>query len=245
MVEGDRAIVVLVHGAGGGPWMWEAVGEELDAMGVEHLEADLPTMDENGDGAADFHTDAAHVRALLDGIEGPLVLCGGSYGGIVITEASAGHPRVQRLVYLAAAMPDVEEDVMTELASACTPEFTAGVAFGPDGRGGIDPAVARKVVFQQASPEVADRAIARFRSMAMGAGGSPTLEGAGWHDIPSTYVVCSEDRSIRPEVQRRWARSRASETIEVPFDHCSPMSHPKEVAEILARSAEPDLSSVS
>jgi pimeloyl-ACP methyl ester carboxylesterase len=120
MVEGETATVVLVHGAGGGPWIWEPVGKELDALGVEHLEVDLPTMDENCDPAANFHTDAAHLRAVIDGIEGPVVLCGNSYGGVVITEASAGHPRVQRLVYLAAAMPDAGVVLHTRVHSgAC------------------------------------------------------------------------------------------------------------------------------
>jgi pimeloyl-ACP methyl ester carboxylesterase len=238
MGEGEKVTVVLVHGAGGGPWMWESVGKELDALGVQHVEVDLPTMEVDGDSAADFHTDAAHVRAVLDGIEGPMVLCGNSYGGVVITEASASHPGVQHLVYLAAAMPDAGEEVMSDLVSSCTPEFMAGVAFSPDGRGGMDPDTLKKVAFQQASPEVADWAAGQLRPMSMGTGGSPTLEGVGWHNIPSTYVVSSEDRSIQPEAQRRWARARATETIEVPFDHCPPISHPKEVADLLTRLAQ-------
>jgi pimeloyl-ACP methyl ester carboxylesterase len=246
MTEGEKSTVVLVHGAGGGPWVWESLGKELDTRGIEHVEVDLPTMDENGDGAADFHTDAAHVRAVLDGIKGPIVLCGNSYGGVVITEASAGHPRVKRLVYLAAGMPDAGEEVMTDLVSAGTPEVLAGVSFDPEGGAMVlDPEVAKKLAFQQASPAVADWAAAQLRPMSMGAGGSPTLEGVGWHSIPSTYVVSSEDRTIRPEVQRRWARTRASDSIEVPFDHCPPISHPREVADILARLAEVVPSSVS
>jgi pimeloyl-ACP methyl ester carboxylesterase len=245
MTDGEKPTVVLVHGAGGGPWVWESLGKEFDARGIEHVEVDLATMDENGDRAADFHTDAAHVRAVVDGIKGPIVLCGNSYGGVVITEASAGHPRVQRLVYLAAGMPDAGEEVMTDLVSAGTPELLAGVSFGPYGGAMVDPEVVKKLAFQQASPEVANWAAAQLRPMSMGAGGSPTLEGVGWHSIPSTYVVSSEDRMLRPEVQRRWARARASETIEVPFDHCPQMSHPREVADILARSAEAVPSAVS
>jgi pimeloyl-ACP methyl ester carboxylesterase len=214
------------------------VAKELDALGVDHVEVDLPSMDQSGAPTADFHTDAAHVRAVVDGIDGPVALCGNSYGGVVITEASAGHPRVRRLVYLAAAMPDADEEVLSALISSCTPEFMAGVAFGPDGRGGFDPDTAKKVCFQQASPDVADWAASQLRPMAMGAEGSPVLDGVGWHSIPSIYVVSSEDRSIRPEEQRRWAGARATETIEVPFDHCPQISHPREVAEILRRSAE-------
>jgi pimeloyl-ACP methyl ester carboxylesterase len=225
---------MLVHGAGGGAWCWEPLLEELDARSVAHVEVDLPTMDEGGEPTADFHTDAAHVRAVLDGIEGPVVLCGNSYGGVVITEASAGNPRVARLVYLAAFMPDADEEVLATLMTNATPEFIAGMTLTADGRGGMDPEVAKKVVFQQASPESADWAVSRMRTMSMGAGGSPVLHGVGWRDIPSTYIVCSEDRSIEPAAQRRWATERATEAVEVPFDHCPQVSHPAQVADILA-----------
>jgi pimeloyl-ACP methyl ester carboxylesterase len=205
MAEGDTPTVVLVHGAGGGPWVWEPLAKELDTRGIEHVEVDLPTMDQNGDGTADFHTDAAHVRAVLDAIDGPIVLCGNSYGGVVITEASAGHPRVRRLVYLAAAMPDAGEEVMTDSMSACTPELLAGLSLGPEGGAReMDPAVAKKLMFQQASPEVADWAVAQLRPMSpqWGADGSPTLKGVGWRSIPSTYVVSSEDWSWRALTDR-------------------------------------------
>ena len=79
------ATVVLVHGAGAGGWTWERVAEELDALGVAHLEPDLPTVGEDVDPALAVHDDAAHVRSVLDGLNGPSVVCGNSYGGVVIT----------------------------------------------------------------------------------------------------------------------------------------------------------------
>ena len=235
MPEARNATLVLVHGAGGGAWSWERLGKELDARGVDHVEIDLPTMDENGDPMADFHTDAACVRSVVDRVDGPVVLCGNSYGGIVITEASVGHPHIKRLVYLAAFMPDADEEVVSVLMTNCTPEFVAGLTLSPDGRGGMDPEAAKNVSFDQASPEVADWATSQIRTMAMGSGGSPTVTGVGWREIPSTYVVSTEDRSLQVDTQRRWARERASECVEVPFDHCPQISHPAEVAEILAQ----------
>jgi pimeloyl-ACP methyl ester carboxylesterase len=233
---------VLVHGAGAGAWCWERLGKELDQRGIEHIEVDLPTGADDGDPTLGFHDDAAHVRAALDRLETPVVLCGNSYGGVVITEASAGHPRVARLVYLAAFMPDGDEEVFSFLTGNCTPEFIAGIRFGEDGRGGMDPEVVKKVAFQQAPAEVADWAASRLRPMAMGGGGSPTVGGVGWRGIPSTYVVCSEDGSIRPEAQRRWATERATDIVEVPFDHCPQLSHPAEVADLLAKVATTSVS---
>jgi pimeloyl-ACP methyl ester carboxylesterase len=237
VVESQRATVVLVHGAGGGAWCWEPLGKILDERGVAHVEVDLPTMAIDGNPTLGFHDDAAHVRAALERLDGPVVVCGNSYGGVVITEASAGHARVTRLVYLAAFMPDGEDEVVSFLMGNCTPEFMAAVMFGDDGRGRIDSEMAKKVAFQQAPAEVADWAASQLRPMSMGGGGSPTVDGVAWRSIPSTYVVCSEDRTIQPEAQRRWATERASESVEVPFDHCPQLSHPAEVADLLAKLA--------
>jgi len=104
-----------------------------------------------------------------------------------------------------------------------------------DGRGTLDPDVAKKIAFQQAQPDDAEWAVSNMRPMAMGRGGcSPTLTGVGWHDTPSTYVVCSEDWCIGPDVQRQWATQRATDSVELPFDHSPQISHPVEVADLLA-----------
>jgi pimeloyl-ACP methyl ester carboxylesterase len=73
--------------------------------------------------------------------------------------------------------------------------------------------------------------------MAMGGGATTTVSAVGWRSIPSTYVVCSEDRSLQPDAQRRWAAERATEWIELPCDHCPQVSHPAETGDRLAKLA--------
>ena len=233
----DDVTVVLVHGASVGAWVWETVGKELDALGIAHIEMDLPSVGPDVDTSVDVHTDAQHVRDVLDNCEGPVVLCGNSYGGVVITEASAGHPLVRRLVYLAAFMPDTDDELTTWMFSHLYPEFLPSVVQGDGGLIQVEPDAIRRRVFQQSAPEVADWAVSQLRPMALGVGSSPTVTGVGWREIASTYIVCSEDLLIRPESQRRWASERATESVEVPFDHAPSLSHPAEVAEILARIA--------
>jgi pimeloyl-ACP methyl ester carboxylesterase len=234
MDNSESATVVLVPGAGSGAWAWEPMLKELDARGIKHLEVDLLPSDQSCEPTLNFHDDADHVRSVLDQIDGPIVLVGNSYGGVVITEASADHPNVVRLVYLAAFMPDADEEVMNWLIANCTPEFLAGMTIAPDGRGGLDSKTAAQIGFQQATPELAEWAVSKIQPMAMGQGGSPTLAGVGWRKIPATYVVCGEDRCIKPEAQRQWAAERATDHIEVPFDHCAQVSHPAEIADLLA-----------
>ncbi len=233
-MAGSRVTVVLVHGASAGAWVWEPLTKELDARGIKHVEVDLPTMELNGDPGLSFHDDADHVRAVLDDINGPVVLVGNSYGGVVITEASAGHHDVVRLVYLAAFMPDADEEFMSLVAASCTPETMSGASATADGRADVDGEVLKKIALQQSPREVAEWAVSNKRPMSMGQAGSPSVAGVGWRSIPSTYIVCSEDRCIRPVAQRQWATERATNHIEVPFDHSPQLSHPAEVADILA-----------
>jgi pimeloyl-ACP methyl ester carboxylesterase len=230
--------MVLVHGACCGAWGWEPLGKELDARGIRHVAVDLPSVGVGVDPNTSFHADAKHLRAVLDGVHGPVVLCGNSYGGIVITEASAGAANVVRLVYVAAFMPDAEDDPATWMFAHCTPEVMSAGILREDGLIEPDLDLVRPLSFQQATPEVADWALGQMGPMAMGAGSPPSVTGVGWRDIPSTYIVCSEDGTIKPESQRQWARERATDSIEVPFDHVAPLSHPAEIADILAKIVE-------
>jgi pimeloyl-ACP methyl ester carboxylesterase len=235
-MSGEQGVprVVLVHGAFGGAWCWDDTSEALSALGVESVSIDLPTIGEGIDPSLDFHADAEYVREILDGLDGPVVLCGNPYGGVVITEASGGAQNVVRLIYLAAFMLDEQDEVPAVLLTSCTPEFLGGFGFGESGLATFDPDTAKDVVFDQAPTEVAQAAVDRFRPMALGLGSVTAVTAAGWRNIPSTYVVCSNDRSLQPDVQRRWAAQRATEMIEVPYDHCPQVSRPVEIAELLA-----------
>ena len=236
-MAGDAMTVVLVHGAGCGAWIWDKVGTELRARQVEYSAVDLPSVGEGVDATQDVHTDAAFLRTALDRIDGPVLLCGNSYGGTVITEASAGHGAVARLVYLAAFMPDADDELLSFMPDNSAPEFVAGVVLQDDGLLDFDRELVKRLAFPQAPPDVAEWAVTQQRPMAMGNSGSPTVTGVGWRTIPSTYVVCGEDRCILPAAQRRWAAERATDSVEVPFDHCPQISHPVEVAELLAKLA--------
>ena len=81
----DRPTFVLVHGAWHGAWCWDEVAARLRGDGAPVVAVDLPSVA----GGGDLYDDARAVRRVLDDIPGDKVLVGHSYGGIVITEASA------------------------------------------------------------------------------------------------------------------------------------------------------------
>ena len=221
--------VVLVHGAWHGSWVWERVVPLLEARGVSVRTVDLPSVGAAPGVAADLAGDAAVVTALLDSIDGPKLLCGHSYGGMVISVAAAGRSDVLRLVYLCAFMPDAAESLVQLTGSKPAPwiQLLDGGFTLPD------PAQAADVFYADCDEETAREAVARIRPMA-GAGFGQPVAAPAWHGIPSTYVVCTEDRAIPPELQRDVFGPRADEVIELEASHSPFSSQPAAVADLLA-----------
>jgi pimeloyl-ACP methyl ester carboxylesterase len=94
--------------------------------------------------------------------------------------------------------------------------------------------------FQMAPPSEVEYIRARLgRPMSLGTTPQPHLDRPTWESIPSTYIVCTEDRALLVEVQQRWAKERATDFVELPMDHCPQHSHPQLVADIIERSAGP------
>lgn len=231
------ATVVLVHGAWGGRWIWQATLKALEERGVHAHAVDLPSCSATAP-TVDFRDDAAHVREVADATGGPVVLAGNSYGGVVITEAANGTDAVKRLVYLAAFMPDADEVVFDFLGNNSFPEFGAGLQFGDDGLVTLDLGTKLQRAFQFAPPDQIElvRANADTR-MSFGTDMTLKVSAPSWRTVPSTYAVCTEDLAIKPESQRQWAKDRATDYVEWPSDHCPQCSRPDDVADLLAKLA--------
>src|SRR3974390_3927769 len=99
----------LVHGAWHGSWCWDRVVPELAARGVTARTLDLPSV--GGASGENLSSDAAAVRKVIDAQRGPVVLCGHSYGGMVISLAAATSQRVARLIYLCAFVPEERQSL--------------------------------------------------------------------------------------------------------------------------------------
>ena len=91
-------------------------------------------------------------------------------------------------------------------------------------------------MFPQADAEIAQQAITRMRPLVL-SDADMTLPSVAWQTIPSTDIVCTEDRMIPPDYQLRCATERATARIDVPYDHAPTRSHPHELADLLAEIA--------
>jgi hypothetical protein len=143
----EQSTVVLVHGAWHGAWCWDEVVSRLSGDGLAVVAIDLPSVASGGD----LYDDARAVRQVLDDTPGDKVLVGHSYGGIVITEASAGAEGVRHLVYLTAFMLD-EGQALADVAGRTPPAWQVPDADGKT----MSVEGPQEVFYNTCAPEVAD-----------------------------------------------------------------------------------------
>lgn len=231
----SAATVVLVPGAWHSFRCWDRVVDELEHLGIRSWAVDLAAPERGQPAARDLHQDGDRVTKILDVIPAPTVLCGHSYGGMVITEAGH-HPRVRTLVYLAAFLPEHGETV-ADIASqgASSLQVIPEVELDADGLVRMTPASAAAAFYNGCSAPDIEGALEHLLPQPI-----PTMMQAAtrlaWSEKPSIYVVCTEDRAIPPSLQRRMG-GRAATVIEWPTGHAPFLSDPGRVARLLAEVA--------
>jgi pimeloyl-ACP methyl ester carboxylesterase len=218
--------VVLVHGGWHGPWCWAEVTRRLAAAGVRHAEVELPFTGHDDDIAA--------TRAALDGIDGPKVLVGHSYGGLVISGAGDGRSDIAHLVYVCAFLVPPGESIVDELEKVPdlpTSKVLDAVVPHDDGTSTIDPDQAVEAFYALSPADAARDATGRLRPMNAESLVS-ACQAAPWMRVPSTYVLCARDQAIPVEGQRHMAKS-ATSAVVLDTDHSPFLSMPEETARIL------------
>jgi pimeloyl-ACP methyl ester carboxylesterase len=178
--------------------------------------------------AADY---AEIIRQQVGRLATPIVLAHSGSGPLLPAAARALDAR--RQVWLAAWVPDPEASFAEEL------DAHAQDAFNPQWigriRSGTTPSPRRS--FHDCDGATLEWALATRRLFLPRAVHRERISLAP--ELPSTYVVASEDRTIRPDWQRRMARDRLGvEPIEIPTGHCPNVSQPDRLAEILVDVAE-------
>ncbi|MER7983737.1 alpha/beta hydrolase [Streptomyces sp. NPDC095817] len=206
----ENTTIVLVHGAFADSSGFNAVAKRLVTDGYPVVAAANPLRG--------LSSDAAHVKALLDSIEGPIVLVGHSYGGAVISAAAVGSANVRALVYLAAFVPETGESAQALVEKF--PGSTVGESLKPVPLPGgqvdlyIDPKVFHPHFAADVSPEEATLYSITQRPAAGAALGEPASGPQAWHTIASYNLISGADRIIPPAAQEFMAQ-RAGSKVQV------------------------------
>jgi len=218
--------VVLVHGLFADGSSWSGVIPRLQAAGLDvtSVQNPLTTLPDAVDAAL----------RVLGRQNGPTVLAGHSFSGMIVTEAGV-HPNVSAVVYVAARAPDAGEDYSQLAGRFPTPPASAGIIFdGDEGRLSED-AFLRD--FAGDVPRAQARALFAVQWPFRKALLTGKTTNAAWRSKPSWYAVSTEDRTIDPDLQRFMAKRMGATTIEVASSHVSLISHPDTIASLILDAA--------
>ena len=218
--------VVMVHGlfADGSSWSEVIARLQKAGLNVTSVQNPLTTLPEA----------VASAERVLARQDGPTVLVGHSFSGMIVTDAGV-HPNVSALVYVAARAPDAGEDYTALAKKYPAPPASAGVVFdGDEGRlteeaflrdfAGDIPEAKAKVLYAVQEP---------FHKELL----AGVTTHAAWRSKPSYYAVSTEDRTINPDLERFMAKRMGAKTIEVKSSHLSLISHPDEITKLILEAA--------
>lgn len=227
--------LIFVHGAcvRDAQWWWAEMIGPLADRGIASVAVPLPSCGETGDQLGDLYADVEACRKAVSTAGGPVVLCGHSYGGMVITEAGADD-RVTQLVYVTSVMPGAGQ-TQAELTGS---EPAPWLQPGEDGTLGVDPEMIREFFLQDCDESTTEQALDRLTRQSL----VPFTQAPrqiAWQMKPATYFVCTEDLATPPEVQRRRVKN-PTRLVEFGAGHHPFLSRPEEFAQSLAAAIEPD-----
>ncbi|KQS88097.1 MULTISPECIES: alpha/beta fold hydrolase [unclassified Rhizobium] len=218
--------IVIVHGALADGSGWRKATEILEKRGFNVTIVQQPITS--------LADDIAATNRVLDLQQGPVLLVGHSYGGMVITEA--GHnPTVAGLVYVAAFQPDKGESLIS-LASS-KPAGGMNIRETKDGKYlYLDPAAFANDFAADLPPEDA-AFLARSQVFASKQAFTAKVGEPAWKVKKSWAIVATQDRSINPDLERDMARRAGSQVSEIVASHAVFASQPEKVASVIENAA--------
>lgn len=218
--------VVIAHGALADGSGWRKVHDILTANGyvVTVVQPPMTSLED----------DVRATQRILDQQDGPSILVGHSYGGMIVTEAGRADT-VVGLVYVAAFQPDAGETLL-DLASR-TPPATMGITSTPDGFLFLDPALFA-ADFAGDLPREEAEFMARSQVYPAAAAFETPVGEPAWRTKPSWALIATEDRAINPDLMRIMAERAGSTVVEVSASHAVFASQPEAVASLIQDAAK-------
>jgi pimeloyl-ACP methyl ester carboxylesterase len=230
-----KPTIVLVHGAFAESASWNGVIDSLAGSGFPVIAAANPLRH--------LASDAEAVADVVRSVEGPVVLVAHSYGGMVISNVPADAGEITGLVYVCGFAPDAGESAFS--LAGLFPGSTLGDALRPVRRsdGTTDLYIIEDRFHDQFCADVpaaeAMRMAATQRPATQEALLAPSGDHSLWRDVPSWFVIGTEDRNIPAQLQRFMAeRADARRTVEIPGgSHALSVSQPQATVEVILEAA--------
>ena len=219
--------IVLVHGTWADGTSWGKVIPLLIAKGYHVTAVQNPLTSLIDDVAA-----TKRAIALQDG---PVLLVGHSWGGVVITEAG-NDPKVIGLVYVAAAAPEEGQSFLELVQTAASTPGNDEIR--PDAQGfvsmtpkGIEEDFAQDLTQTEQQVLIATQGPQAFSAL------QEKVTQAAWKTKPSWYIVAANDRMINPDLERTLAKKMNATTTTLETSHVAMLAQPEQVAAVIMEAA--------
>ncbi len=220
--------VVLVHGAFADGSSWHKVIPQLEKAGLKVIAVQNALQS--------LENDVATTRRAIRDAEGPVVLVGHSYGGIVITEAG-NDPKVKSLVYVAAYAPDSGE-TQSDITSRY-PQLESRAEYIRDADGFLrisDAGIAKYFAADLAAAE--QRLVATVQGRLHASTLATRVGRAAWRDKPTFMAVATNDAIIPPQLQKDQVERARAVAVELPSSHVAMLSFPEKISDLIIRAAK-------
>ena len=220
------ALFCLIHGSSQSAAGWGLLIPELEKLRHQTVQMDLPTAEPE---ASATHYADVIAQAIPNSAPEAIVVAH-SASGLFLPLVPQRRP-VRRMVFLAAVIPQIGRSLFDQFRS--DPDMLNPDWIGKDPTS--DDHVALQFLFHDCPVEVAIWGLTTLRLMYARQAMAEICPLEQWPDTPSSYIVCRDDRTVRPDWCRRAARERLGvQAIELPGGHCPHVSHPVELARVLA-----------
>jgi pimeloyl-ACP methyl ester carboxylesterase len=220
--------IVLVHGGFVDGSGWADVYKILKKAAYNVSIVQNPTIS--------LEDDVAVTKRVIAAQNGPVILVGHSYGGVVVTEAG-NDPKVTGLVYIAAFAPDKGESVAALIKDPPPGASVPPILPPQDGYLFLD-----KAKFAAAFAADVATEKAAFMADSQVPWGVAALSGSitepAWKTKPSWYLVATDDKMIPPPAQQFMSKRAGSTVVEVKGSHAVYVSKPEAVATIIDKAAK-------
>jgi pimeloyl-ACP methyl ester carboxylesterase len=229
------AMCVLVHGGAHCSWHWHRLRPVLERLGHKTIAPDVP-MDDPSAGAGDWAV--VIVKAIADaGERDDVVLVGHSLAGLALPLVAA-HVPVRRMVFLCANVPVPGRSYEEYLAEHPDAVIIPPLKFDEQGRLTVSWDVARELFYGDCDEALAREAYEHLVPSAALVANRERCPLDSWPEVPSSYILCKEDRIIGPSWSRRASIERLGcPAIELPGSHSPFLAQPERLAKVLEQLA--------
>lgn len=224
----NKPTIVLVHGAFADGSTWNPVIQLLHAEGFNTIAVQNPL--------SSLDDDVLATQRVLNRVEGPIILVGHSWGGMVVTEAGQ-HESVKSLVYVAAFAPAVGESIVDLGQGLPAPSGFAHLVSDQDGFLTLSLEGIEQHLAQDLKNPIQTQLMYATQTPVRARNFEEKANTAAWKVKPSSYIISEDDSMLQPELQKKMAERMSANITSLKASHTPHLSQPDEVVKVIIEAA--------